>query len=223
MKYLTKEWYNTMQNTSHHLFLKEDIRASQYSEEYFQVLYKKEENKWNSNEYKVIEFKDFFSDNMDMLKNNLPKSILNEVCDIRVLALNYATKEVIDKIKKFCKKNENIVQKAFDDYNKDFERQFRNCKPKFINEWGFHDCNIITFKKIDKDYHMNLDNTGSFTEINNVIFKNAKIIKQESDLNGTWWLYDEIYKTDDKYEIHVLLWKEDLIDFIIQCSDVVLK
>ncbi|MDF2596910.1 MAG: hypothetical protein K0R69_3251 [Clostridia bacterium] len=42
-------------------------------------------------------------------------------------------------------------------------------------------------------------------------------------LNGAWWLYDEIYGTNDGYEIHVLLQKNELIDFIFTVTDVEFK
>ena len=46
MKYLTKEWYDTMQKTGLHLLLKVSKKAEVFSEEFFRELYEREENKW---------------------------------------------------------------------------------------------------------------------------------------------------------------------------------
>ena len=60
--------------------------------------------------------------------------------------------------------------------------------------------------------------------INVVIFKNAKILKQDCNLENVWWLYQELYKVDDKYEVHILLRDEKkLYDLILTCDDIVLE
>jgi hypothetical protein len=46
MKYLTKEWYETIQKEHVHLILNISERAEKYSEEYFRELYDKDETRW---------------------------------------------------------------------------------------------------------------------------------------------------------------------------------
>src|SRR5699024_10799435 len=46
MKYLTKEWYQTMQNTDLHLDLKASSKAQTFSEGYFRELYDRKEAAW---------------------------------------------------------------------------------------------------------------------------------------------------------------------------------
>jgi hypothetical protein len=46
MKYMTKEWYETMQNTGFHLLLRVSKNAEVLSEDYFKKLYKREEKAW---------------------------------------------------------------------------------------------------------------------------------------------------------------------------------
>ena len=50
------------------------------------------------------------------------------------------------------------------------------------------------------------------------MFKNAEIIEQDGDLSGAWWLYDEIYKTDNGFEIHALLENDELMYLTIKCE-----
>lgn len=70
---------------------------------------------------------------------------------------------------------------------------------------------------------LTLDNYGGLTAIAQIIFKNCSILKQDAPLHGAWWLYDQIYKTNDGYKIHVLLQKNKLINFIVSVTDVEYK
>lgn len=67
-----------------------------------------------------------------------------------------------------------------------------------------------------------LDNNSGFTDIEKVVFKNYNIIKQNSILENSWWLYDEIYKVNDKYELQVLLQNKnrDFIEIIILAENI---
>lgn len=53
------------------------------------------------------------------LKQKLPKYILDEVSDIRVLALGYVSKNIYNKIKQYCEDNERYVIKMMNDYDID--------------------------------------------------------------------------------------------------------
>lgn len=223
MKYMTKEWYNTMQKTGSYILLEMDEKANQFSEEYFNQLYKLEKEKFLQ-QFKSSQFKSFeeyFEYQMNRVKNELPFSILEEISDIRVLALNHVSKSMYDKIKKYCDDNRQFVETTMDDYYRKFEKQFKNNKPKFAQE-NFHDSDIINFEKRGNDYLVKLNNEYAFTDVNTIIFKNAEIIKQDGNINGLCWLYEEIYKVDDKYEIHILLRDEELKDLIIRCSELTL-
>lgn len=62
MKFMTKEWYETMQRTDFHLLLKATKNAAVFSEEYFRNLYNDKERAWlrlMKNIFKVS-FKDFY-------------------------------------------------------------------------------------------------------------------------------------------------------------------
>ena len=71
---------------------------------------------------------------------------------------------------------------------------------------------------------LELDNSGGFTLIDQVVFKNCDVLTQDGRLHGARWLYDEIYKTDEGYEFHALLiGKRQLIDLIVRVTDIVCK
>ena len=60
MKYMTKDWYETMQKTDLHLLLKVSKKAAVFSEDYFKELYKREEKKWLQlqSEVSEVQFED---------------------------------------------------------------------------------------------------------------------------------------------------------------------
>ncbi len=277
MKYLTKEWYETMQKTDLHLLLKVSKTAEAFSEEYFRELYKREEKNWlklqkdvsevkfediypedyyaaypdgtpleeslleeagksyfeqreqarlkfnNRPEFNIEEkkkrFKQSFRYNLKRLKNSLPESILLKVADIRVLALNYASREVKQEITQFCKQNEKSTRAAMAAYQKQYRKQFKTGAPAFVEELNLHDCMVLSCRRAGNDVVMVLDNSGGFTNISTIRIKNCVVIKHDAPLHGAWCLYEEIYKAGESFEIHFLLDKNKLIDYIIVADD----
>ena len=273
MKYLTKEWYETMQKTDLHVLLKVSKKAETFSEDYFKSLYKREEKKWLKLQKEVSEvkfediypeefyaecadgspleesefeeakkayyeqreqarasfdqipafdpeqerknFKQSFKSNIGVLKSKLPEEILQMVADIRVLALDVASREVKQAITKFCKQNEKSVRKAMDDYQKQFSKQFKSTVPAFVSELFLHDCEVLSCRKKGSDILLTVDNSGGFTNISEIRMKNCTVIKQDAPLHGAWCLYEEIYKNGKRYEIHFLLQGNKLIDYIV--------
>ncbi|MFJ7648448.1 DUF4085 family protein [Lysinibacillus sp. NPDC097279] len=244
MKYFTKEWYELCQKTSFHLNLEEEKQAETFSEEYFQQLFNYELNNWlelqeeissilatndDHNEYEpfnrnlaIKQFHDGFIYNQHRLQNDLPETILKQIADIRVFALYKATRKVINALTKFCEQNERSVTATGAAYRKYFKEASLSFEKDIVEHFGFHDCTITKSVQHDMSLTLYLDNSGGFTNIEEVTFENYKVIKQEGLLEDSWWLYNEIYKENDKYEFHVLLQNRDmeLIDFII-CADYV--
>ncbi len=249
MKYFTKEWYELCQKTSFHLLLEEEKQAETFSEEYFQQLYNDKLKDWldfqeevaslmendgtvNSDESepfnreKAIEqFHDGFVYNQEYCKRGLPETILKQIVDIRVFTLDKATHTVINAVTKYCEENERSVKTISGNYRTYFEEASHTFGQEIIENFGFHDCTIIKSSRNGDSLTLLLDNTGGFTNIDEVTFENPTIVKQDSLLEGSWWLYDEIYIVDDKYELHVLLRNKnmELMDFIISADQVSFK
>jgi len=243
MKYFTKEWYELGRKTSFHLPLEKEKQAETFSEEYFQQLYNIKLNNWLKLQQEVasyiaeseivdgdyIEHKRFdrekatelfynqFIFNQDYIKDLLPKNILNEIADIRVFVLDKATRNVIDAVTQFCEQNVKSRDNAIEEYGKYYKESLKSFDKIMVENIGFHDCKIISSSKKDKSLILLLDNSHVFTDIDEVVFENYSIIKQEGLLENSRWLYNEIYKVNDKYELRVLLQNKnmDLIEFII--------
>ncbi len=247
MKFMTKEWYETMQRTDFHLLLKATKNAAVFSEEYFRNLYNDKERAWlrlMKNIFKVS-FKDFYpeefyiDDNLvhsltpeqlgeekrsffekreqarfdfekrcifvpaeekenfkkallhriKRLKKDLPDNILQKIADIRVLALDRACADIKKDITAYCEANKKAVESAMNEYWKEYNRCFDGVLPAFADDFNFHDCKVVSCRKNGKSTILSLDNSGGFTTISKIIFKNCSILKQDAPLHGAWWLY----------------------------------
>lgn len=251
MKYFTKEWYELCQNTSFHLALEEEKQAETYSEEYFQQLYNAELQSWldlqeevasimkdsesiNTNdntdylfdkEKGIKQFSDGFIFNQEQLKRKLPDAILKQIADLRVFTLNKATKEVINDVTHFCEGNRMSVAATGESYIRYIEKSSNILDKQIFEKLRFHDCKVTQLVQKDTTLTLFLDNSGGFTNIDEVSFNYFTIIKQEGSLEDSWWLYEELYRVHDQYEFHVLLQnnKMELIDFIISADHVSFK
>lgn len=76
--------------------------------------------------------------------------------------------------------------------------------PKNLRKhFRLHDCIVLSVEK-RKDITILLDSSGGFTEENRLIFHDAIIIQEDKAVDGCWWIYEELYKTQDGYEVHMM-------------------
>lgn len=241
MKYLTKEWYEHCQKMSFHLGLKEEKQAETFSEAYFQQLYSDELNKWLhfqeevasvmqangtnepfNKEKETKHFHDSTIFNQEHLRESLPETILNQIADLRVFTLNKATSDVINAVAQFCEDSKRAVETTGENFRKYHKEASLSLGRGIVENFRFHDCKITKSILNDQSITLLLDTSGGFTNIDEVIFENFTIIKQDAGLENSWWLYEEVYKVDDRYEFHMLLQSQDmgLIDFIVSAEQV---
>lgn len=239
MNYFTKKWYELCQKTDAHLLLEEDEQAESFSEEYFQQLYNKKLDEYlniweevarisqNPFEKEKLsrQFQEGFINNQEHAKKVLPDEILEKIADIRVYALDKASHQVIEDVTRFCENNRNLVDRIIKEYNKYFKEALKSFDKDMVENIRFHDCLITDIKQTGHSLSILFDNSGGFTDIYEVQFENYNIIKQDALLENSWWLYDELYKTNGKYELHVLLQNKnmDLIEFTISTEHISFK
>ena len=148
------------------------------------------------------DFLEMHQDEIEELKENLPKEILDEVADIRVLALGVATEKVKDLVDKYSQECEMKFEKPFNEYNKHWY-SIADKVPAHIKEnYNFHDCAILKMTKCGNDIVFELDNSGGFTNINKITYKDA-VILENNFVGGCYWIYDEMYLCDKGYECHI--------------------
>lgn len=136
--------------------------------------------------------------------------------------MKYFTKEmykILNKKKKFTEKEKNMIIKAALARNNQKNIKFPN------NEFNFQNIKIKSLKKILKNYIIEFETENEYSDslIKSITFINAKVLKQDDDIENSIWIFDEIYNKQKKYELHLLLKKkEELIDFTIECDKAII-
>ena len=154
---------------------------------------------------------------------NLPAEILNNVADVRVLALEHAVPEVIDAIRNYCEANKKKIATAAEAYKQEFKRNFAGGIPGFLEKFQWHDAKVVAVRYEGGDIWLDFNWEESCR------FIGAEFVECDEPLANAYWMDNEIYPLENGgYEIHVLLyqppagiWVEGKhIGFIIRCRDV---
>ena len=107
-------------------------------------------------------------------------------------------------------------------YEEHLKADFGGNLPDFWKKLRLHDCEVYLARFDENDFIMVFEE-GDIK----VTFKNAKIIEQEDDICGAFWVYDELYKSENGYEIHAMLAKyggkkTEYLYLTVDCRDVIL-
>lgn len=227
MEYQTEEWEDIqLMDDEGNIVSAREIMSEEEFEALKQEILESEQNKEESqiepyDEAKLTKyFLEIHNNEIQSLKINLPKEILNEVEDIRVLSLGIATEKVKKLVDEYSKKYEMAFEKALNDYNKHWY-SISDKIPAYIKEnYNFHDCRIIDIKNVGNDIVFELDNSSGFTNINKIIYKNATIL-ENNFTEGCHWVYDEMYLCNDGYEFDIAVDGENGYSYItLTASDV---
>lgn len=171
-----------------------------------------------------LNYKQHFRENVEWGSRAATATLSNElsaqIADIRVFALGYCTKEVLLQLKRLSKENEKKVKSAMEQYAK--AQQAQQIPESIRSGFNFHDC-TVTALDVGEHTVVRLDTRGGFTNINKVTFVSAEMMKQDEGIVGCHWIYDELYRTDDGYEVHVLLAGQRMPEMIIHCQDILLE
>lgn len=103
------------------------------------------------------------------------------------------------------------IIKKYESYYKTIESQISDSLKQVMKHR--HDTHIVNTYFENKNYIMELDK--EIWGKARLIFENADV-KVNGKIQDEWWLYDEVYKTGEKTEIHILF---DKIEAIIICVD----
>ena len=128
--------------------------------------------------------------------------------------MKYFTKEFVNKYSK-----EKLDEDAIKVMNEaKMQRLFMNIYDFPTLKINFQNIKVKSFKKIAKNYIIEFERIeGSI--IKSITLKNAKIIKQDNDIEGSLWLFDELYHEKNQFELHILFKKDnELNDLIIECE-----
>ena len=148
----------------------------------------------------------------------LPREVLEQIADMRVFSLGYCTRDILQQLVNLSEENRKTVQRISNEYS---NAQQAEDIPQTIRErFAFHDC-LVTAFGVDQDVVMHLDTRGGFTNYNRITFAAAEIIKREEPIIGSIWLYQELYRTENGYEAHMLFAGEEMLELVIRCQDII--
>lgn len=162
-------------------------------------------------------FAQFYQNNLDNIKENLPAEIYAQIADPRVFALGFCTDDVYYQVREFSVKNNRETMQVFDEYEDAMRLQ--NIPKVLRQRFSFQDCKIIGWLSQGKDLVLTLDNESGFTSDNRITFLDVRVLLDENILN-LFWIFDELYKTEDGYEVHILCDGERTAELILRCSDI---
>ncbi|MCY9591065.1 DUF4085 domain-containing protein [Paenibacillus chitinolyticus] len=153
--------------------------------------------------------------------HKLPDELSSRIADMRVFALGYCTREVLRELKQLSKENKKRMMLVMDEYGQ--AQQAENIPEHIRSQFRFHDCRVTELTS-GKQIVMRLDTQGGFTNSNKVTFDAVdEIIRQDEHILGSYWIYNELYRTDCGYEVHILFSGEGMPELIIRCADIVVE
>jgi len=167
------------------------------------------------------EFNEFYK-SMLVINDMLPKWVYEKV-DKRLIALGYLPQNVFNKLKE----QEIANKEKYDNIKKEAMNNLysQNISEEIYANFNFHDGVIKSFKIKDGNYIMKVTHSDfieSYTVT--VIFKDANIIEMEDLKFGkSIYLYEEIYKLDNSYEVHIMYECDGLKYLTIRCSNIEFK
>ena len=159
---------------------------------------------------------------------------VQESVDKRLLALNRIPESAYKRLKKEEQANRRAFNKIMTKADAVLERQ--DIPEEIRSQFCFHDAAVLAIKKVRSHVELYLrkdggwpDDTTPYIKIN---FRNVRQFDREkgfslrpkldkdSDLHtGCTYLYDELYRTEDGYEVHMLFWTPKALRYLTICSE----
>ncbi len=153
------------------------------------------------------------------LTDKLPYEILQQIADIRVFTLGFCTEIILKQLESISEENKKEVNRVLNEYTE--AQQAEKIPQSIRGKFSFHDCKV-TELTANKNIIIHFDTQGGFTNHNMITFVDSEIIKQDEQIVGSTWLYEELYRTEYGYEAHMLFWGENMPEFIIRCKDIII-
>ena len=142
-----------------------------------------------------VAFMKHHEETVKRMERILPIEIKAAVADMRVLALDIATKEVRHQLKAWCEEQKKLADAKEAEYAADSTKE---------SSETFAGCELTGVEM--KETTLTLTLKGN---VKKAVFKNYKILKQEGYLLGAKWLKEEAYTVEGGKEYHILLRKSN--------------
>lgn len=178
-------------------------------------------------------FKDCYTSMVHNGTMGYPKWV-EETVDKRLLAL-YRIPETAYNL---LKKEERDNQQAFDKIMKEAAAvlEGQDIPEEIKSKFCFHDSDILALRRHRRDVELYLRKDGGWTDGTTpyikIVFKEVSFLEREKgwvirrrrDKDGELssncqYLYDELYKTEEGYEIHLLVWATKALRYLTICCE----
>lgn len=212
MNYFTKERYEEMQ-VSGFLALHESEEDWEEELEY----HRKE-----GNDLRQLNLRNL-ADMRESLLRYLPETLHPYIQD-GTLVTEYPTPKLRMLVNCWERDYERRMEGLGDRYMQHFESIKAELPPAAVEllENGLHDAVVLSVERPSEDQLvLTLDCTGGFHYFTDVrfTFEGVSYSNIREDFKGAWWLYDEIYKTEDGFELHTLF-DTPMIETVIRARNV---
>lgn len=155
-------------------------------------------------------------------------SWVRETVDRRLLALWRMPESVFERLSR----EERSAEEAFERINAEASAELsaQEIPPELLEFFRFHDASVISLSKKGRDAELVLSGVGGEEGLFTVVrFHNVSLFEREKGLvirkrergSNCAYLYDELYRKDGGYELHMLLWTEKALRYVtVACGDV---
>ena len=162
------------------------------------------------------------------------------VCDTvdqRLLALHRIPESAYDRLRREEAENQKVFRRIMSEAEKDLDAQ--GIPERIKTQFCFHDACVLALKKNRADMELYLRKDGGWPEGTTpyikIIFKKTTNIEREKGfsiriktnaegelISSCQYLYDELYRTNEGYEFHVLLSTPKSLRYLtICCEDII--
>lgn len=235
MKFLTKEWSQQMSKKGFLLSSPQvNPQAAAFSEPFYQTLYQEAQQKHLDLMRKVAalrrkpfqaereaeQFRQTHQRRVEELRQFLPQEILDQVADVRVLALDVSTQEVKEAAARWCRENRRQAEQVFQTCM-DWRKQVRSqVGAQLQDRFSFHDSTVVKVERAPDRLTLFLED-GGYSPVSRVDFLSPRILEEDEEVEGAVWLYEEIHPSQGGNEYHAMLWRENdqLLYFTVFAKD----
>ncbi|WP_270167180.1 DUF4085 family protein [Paenibacillus sp. SYP-B4298] len=174
-------------------------------------------------EHSRQEFRSIHALHVTVAQRTLPPELRAEIADLRVYALGYCTKEIKRRLVAQGKKNEREMRRILNEYA--LAQQAEPIPQEIRNLFRFHDCRVVSMQAAggaEPGLIIHLNTDGGFTNLNRLTLVDGEIIHQTGEIEDSSWLYKELYRYEEGYELHVLLsGGKGMVELTVRCREIV--
>jgi len=142
--------------------------------------------------------------NQEYYRRLLPAALLEQIADLRVLALGVATQKVIDSLCVFCEENKRYVENVFQAYHEHWDTIKQRFPEHIAKSLSLHDVKIKEFRQMEGTLTLLLGKKCNLNRVRSITFHDYEIVRLD-DVAGFDWGWEELdLCSDGRYAVGIL-------------------